>query len=467
MSKLFARLSTEEDETLVGGNDTAVEITEVVEAEATATEVTEDANEIEKDIVAMEEADEALVEINNQIAEDEVKLENPESVTAADALVSQESLRMTAKMLGASLTDLGITTISHESAKDSPVTALQLSTESAKEFFFKLVEQIKAIFSKIWNYIKKLAAKVYVMFNNMEKQASNMLEKLKNLQEKSSEDFTEDEQKRVVKLVGMPVYLNSKTTIDKDSIIGYIGGVGETATVSASAEGYDAIITKLEKVTGADKVTAKETYEAMASIIGDIEKSVVKGAYKNSIAKFITGAADKFTEVDGQLVQKIVPVSVKGGSVIAMYINIPKESNTTKIETVREMWNTLTIKKSTDKLDTAVFDGMAKGLKPFTKTDMTDILKQVKKNGSGMKKFVDDTLKSVETGSTGIKKLETIAKKLGNISGEKSSGLVKVASLMRATVTNLALSAIYDNVGGCKAGLAVCAISMKKYEKKD
>ena len=96
-----------------------------------------------------------------------------------------------------------------------------------------------------------------------------------------------------------------------------------------------------------------------------------------------------------------------------------------------------------------------------------DILKQVKKNGSGMKKFVDDTLKSVETGSTGMKKLETIAKKLGNISGEKSSGLVKVASLMRATVTNLALSAIYDNVGGCKAGLAVCAISMKKYEKKD
>lgn len=170
-----------------------VEVDEVIEATSDNDEVNEVAAEIQADVASVEEAEDVIEELNEQVEENEEALETPEAVEAVDVAVSQEALNYATKRLGTTMQEVGLGVISRESAKDDSVTALRLSTEGIKEFVNTVIEQIKRLMRNVANAFKKLYVKALTVFNNTEKAAKKLSEKIKNYEDSKKAGYSDDE----------------------------------------------------------------------------------------------------------------------------------------------------------------------------------------------------------------------------------------------------------------------------------
>lgn len=153
-------------------------VSEVIEDDAAADEAAEVQEDINRDSDALEELTEEVGVLADQVEKNEEKLENPEEVTAADVVVSEESLRDSMVRVGYTdgLADrLSFATEStYESLKHNPARHLSISNEGVKDFIAKLISTVKTLVIRIINYSKKLFAKILFKFGNYEKKFANI-----------------------------------------------------------------------------------------------------------------------------------------------------------------------------------------------------------------------------------------------------------------------------------------------------
>ncbi len=183
---------------------------DVIAAEEDAAEVAELVAEVQEGNSEIEAADGAQVIVEEEIAREEELLEKQEEITATDVIVAQEKLELTARMMGTSLADLGITTVSHESIAKSPVTGLTVSLESAKDVALAIIENVKIVFKKILANIKKIYVKLVILMARSGATADAMIKKLKDMKVADDAKFSPEQQASIAAKLAVPAALNGK-----------------------------------------------------------------------------------------------------------------------------------------------------------------------------------------------------------------------------------------------------------------
>jgi len=149
---LFTRVSTEEIEGAEGTIEPPViDPIELLEAQET---LPDDMVELQQDIVALEEAEEAQELLETTLTELEA---NPAPAEEA-VVIANESYKMACYKLGL------VPSISFSS--EDITTSYKLSTEGIKDVIVRIVEAIKDMLAKIVLFIKKMYVKLLVLINN-------------------------------------------------------------------------------------------------------------------------------------------------------------------------------------------------------------------------------------------------------------------------------------------------------------
>lgn len=182
-----------------------VDVSEVIAAEEDLEEFNEAADQANEDIVAIEEAETVVDELEEQVEKNEAILANPEGgevvseptvdengeevpgeVTKVEPIssevvqASQEAYMNSLGRLGYKFEELKSNRLSVESIVADNVTALRLSTEGIKEMISNLITKIKEIFASVGRWIKRMFAKLAAVMSGTEKAAKALLAKAKD-----------------------------------------------------------------------------------------------------------------------------------------------------------------------------------------------------------------------------------------------------------------------------------------------
>lgn len=416
---LLGRLSREElegDEGLTGvPAEGAMDVAEVVESDAVNDEINEEAVELQEDQAAMEDAMDIADELQETVDEGEELLETPEEVDETAAVIAQEHLKTCMRLLGA---DDMIAIPSRESTKESPVTALRLSIEGAKEFIDKIIESIKLMWGKLKNGIKKLWVKIVVMMNRSAAAAEALKKKLANLDD-SEAKFDEAQEKAAVGQVGILAY----------------------------AEGTDLkaafVTTVLGSASSAERMT-RVTKDILSNFKNGLKDS--EGMKSDKIVESMT--LDKALEKLNTKLEKdgatVGVVRLSGTS--CKYVETDKEG-----------------KVKTETFSMSEDDKKAAKVECAKKTDVSNMLNAVISAAKGSKALNDAAVKSLNTQDAEI---ATMLKAMSS-DNEIAASIRHSINVARVTGTSLALDGVLGQVALTKNVLAYCNICMKAYKGKE
>ena len=386
---------------------------EVIEAIDNNDEVNEIASDIQADVTAVEEAEDVIEELSEQVEENETALETPEEVEAVDVAVSQEALHYATKRLGTSMNEMGLGVISRESAKDDSVTALRLSTEGIKEFVNTVIEQIKRLMRNVGMAFKKLYVKALTMFNNTEKAAKKLSEKVKNY---------EDSKKSV--------YSDEDKTWFANKAADIINGAGFNKN---SFEQNIALFNKSDLVL---------------TPLGRLEKAVEEA---------VTASEDDMT---GDKFKGISAVA-KGDEPFCYFTDGGKKYVTYVVENAEDM-KKLNIKKETKEHDTSAAESKINSV--LKVSDIDSIIKKLIANGN--KKYYDAVKKYIDKFDQEATKSYKAISDAATWSTEARSRRIREISKGLSMGTSICLDSIIYNLRFNKNVLSVAAKALNFHEIK-
>jgi hypothetical protein len=422
---LFARMSREDLEGVEGESGVPAEgemiVEEVVEGDTAADEVNEVVAELQEDQASMEDAMEVGDELQESIDENEELLETPEAVDETAVVVAQEHLKTCMRVLGVDTAEVMVP--SRESAKESPVTAMRLSVESAKEWLARIWESIKAIFAKMVNGMKKLWVKLVMVANRSEKSAAALKAKLTEYDDKDAK-FDEGAAKSAVNLVGIIAFANGNT-ISGTNAAPVLGEVLKSAS---------------------DVKTYKATLDAMKAILEAKDGAAVDAAVKG---------------IDGDKYSKALAVHViaKHADIGMTHATVTRMSGTScKFFGITDKDG---IKTKTYSFAMSADDKKAVSVECANKATVSKLLdsvvaaaKQTKAVYDSGIKFVDDSEKVMKTHMSFMENVSDNASKTEAIKLLNATRSLGVATLLDTTLGQIALT---------KSVLAYCNLCVKSY----
>lgn len=439
MRKLFGK--PEETTVSVEENVEAIALEQdaVIAHEEESREFDAIANEVNEDIDFVASVEDAVVTLEASVAAGETKLENPETVTAADAFVSNEELNYNARLLGADLPEMiGDNVVSHESAIAEPVTALTISNENAKEFVSKVVDKLKEIFAKIMQVLKKLVAKGSAVMVKNGDSAEKLAKQLEGLGDKAEGEFNESEVKALQAKFGAAYAGKGKDIKGADlvSMLKAISSYKVLEDVSKLAEGSIAAIEKgdadgikaaMDKLYSLDGVKAAPGFDKLV----DAKSKDVKGLPE----------AGEGEEV------AVLPFRADGSTVKAI-VTVTKEGAAPKVSV-----GTLTF-------DAKTYD---KELMVMSKGDIQSVLKELASVGKDAKKYSDSVMKIVDGNSKAIDKLAKLGKG-DELSAEQKEAINAVSKFLSTSVANMGIDMVLGNVYGARAVLVTASKHVAKFK---
>ena len=211
------KLSFEDDELMEAAPVEPIEevsVDESVQDEIDNSSETEEFQETvvaaEEDIAEMDKQEEVLEGLQEQDEVIEQKLENPEDVTPEDVVVAQEAFAFALGRLCSGQSDYKefrkSVKVSYESNNNNPAAVLyQLHQEGFKDFIMKIIQSIRALFTRIMNWFKKLMVKIVIMFDQSEKTLKKMADVIQK--ESNNEINVNEWQKVAKKRLGAALYV--------------------------------------------------------------------------------------------------------------------------------------------------------------------------------------------------------------------------------------------------------------------
>ena len=432
--KLFDELSIEEVVAPVATESTLA-IEDVMEADIATEEVQEVAAEIAAYGRAIEDGGSVAARLEDQIAVESALVAEPEKVAASTVVLSYESLKVTAAVLGA---DLGAMSISTEAMEKSPVSALEISIEEKESFLKKVVAKIKAILKKIADSVKKLVAKIVIAVSGVEKKATALEAKVKALDEKLA-----------------PKKLSEKTVAAIQAKYGVM-----------ISKGIDAVNVKaIIDVAGGDKATS--IAKALETMSASVEKALgelgddakANGAKVKEVVaaaeKVITDNAKDFgaTEVKGEV------ISASGNTVKYAMLALPEvKDEVSKAEAVSA------IKAIKVTLGNATVSGEKAEVSVIGKSVLEAIAGAIVTEAKEVKKYSGEYKKLQEAGDKIVKDIEGT-----KLAEDVQPGLSGVLSSVQTVNGQVITSLIFGYLGALKDGMNVVNMIAGEYkaEKKE
>jgi len=232
---------TQEDNTA----NTTVEESNVIEeiaAEEAYYEMLSVESDINKDVIAMKQAEAVVCSVESSCEHKKHLLANPENINANCVDIAMESLETTAMLLGTSVVSL--------ESDGTPVERMELSLEKEKSFLTKVIDSIKAIFRKITNSVKKLYAKMIVSMDGTVKTATKLKKHIqKNLKDSDGKDtFTDKESEYLKKHTYIKdTIIKNKNKVFVNGAMNVVNSVNDMVTMD---ENSNDVIAKLESEHG-------------------------------------------------------------------------------------------------------------------------------------------------------------------------------------------------------------------------
>ena len=145
-----------------------VEMMETAEAFAEIQQI-EDEAAVAHEAIAI--ADTVVASLEAQVNVDKGLLADKASVNKGNVILSQETLKATASILGANIESINL---SSEAIEADPAEALAISVEAKEGFVKKVIDNIKLLFKKFTALLKKLYTKAVVAMSGVAKQAEKL-----------------------------------------------------------------------------------------------------------------------------------------------------------------------------------------------------------------------------------------------------------------------------------------------------
>jgi hypothetical protein len=425
--------------------DTSEPITpeEIIDSQAVHDEFTETAASAQADVNAIEESNDIVNDTEDVTDSIDEKLEQPETVTADDVMVAQESMRVICHRYGIKPEMVLGHRVSHESASNNPIRSLEFNKEAAIEFTKKVIEGIRNIFKRLVVTIKKLFAKAVVIMSQTEKIANDLSKKIADYGEAITEaKFDDSEVASIVSKLGAVIVVGGGK-LDKDPVkllSNYIDLLEFSNNLSTYnflfMDAFDAQIAVI-------KAPAETSKEVAQKAIDDLYKRFDKNNYLQILKKVIE-SANKFKVPKNSTFS---PYSISGVKVRAFIID----------EDARLTTTTLTVDKAN--LKTITVDV------PY-KESIIKLLGMIAHAGKYTKSYEKEVTEKID----GLDKhLETMSKLAieRDLTPDAKRSVIKYTSTLRIVVANLGVDSILAHVSGTKAILAYCNIAARKLTKPD
>jgi len=343
----------------------AVELdpTELILAEEAMAEIMDIENQYNVGQEAIALAETVVDGLGKQLAVESQVLAKPEQVTTATVILSMETLKTSAAILGAKVDVDGI---SVEDIDTNPAEALTIAVEAKENFMQKAIDTIKLMFKKFVNMLKKLYTKAVVAMNGSAKKAEALVAKLK------------ENEKEAEKTVKLDDKLKSKVEGKIGAVVVKIGGGKLDAAFAKQVANNAENATMVTAIASSIKGLSDRIKKA-ADGFGD----EVKGKELADALKDIKGFGGTYVKFSAMTAKKLV-VSVP---------SVDEGKDFTKEEALK------VIAKVTCKVETETVDGKEFKTEEVKYTDIIAIAEAVIKPAKNIKSFmgkVEETTKLAE-----------------------------------------------------------------------
>jgi hypothetical protein len=429
--------------------DTSEPITpeEIIDSQADHDEFTETAASAQADVNAIEESNDIVNDTEDVTDSIDEKLEQPETVTADDVMVAQESMRIICHRYGIKPEMVLGHRVSHESASNNPIHALKLSREAGGDFAKTVIDGIRNIFKRLVVTIKKLFAKAAILLSRIDKVATKLVEKLGSYGEAPGDaKFSDSEVMNIVYKLGAVILANGgKLSKDPSAVLGeYISLLQDTKHIAKYSSVLKNSFTRYANILKNDAEIAEKFSEATmrtmyTKLSNNTEEQILK--------KVVTAAASgKFHTIDHENIN-FIPYAITGVKVRAFVL---ERNNYLK---------SVTLNANSTALKTITVDVPSK-------TSIIKLLGSVVTIAKKAKEYEAAALKETNDADTLLANLAKETTK-SELTPEDKRSVTSYSSAIRVVIANLCVDSILAQVSGTKAILGYCNTAARTLTKPD
>ena len=389
--------------------------------------------DVEQTIVVANEAiataDFLVGNLNKQVDAEKALAETPEKVTADSAVLSMETLQVTAALLGAEIEPA----VSAEAIEADPVESLRLATEAKASFMQKSIENIKLLFKKFVTWLKKLYTKAVVAMTGISKQAENLAKSMEDAKDAKSDIKVDEAMAKLIKgKVGALVIELGKGKLDANLGSAVADSASDTKLVSAIGGLVDELVktieAELKALEGDKKVKGSD-------ILGKISGITQTAQLFEGGASGEEGAVSKTVKFSGMSAKKI--------SFKLPKVDAEKEYTAAEaaglIRQVSFGTTTKTYEDKDLKVDSVKYADVVKSVKALVAP------------AKDIKKYMDEVEKTVAA----------VEKTVEGLSKEENEAYVPVVKFANVIISNIAMDLVLGAVGNIKSTLSVANACFK------
>lgn len=439
------------EEASANATENPIEVSDVVDAEDNTEEIVELQADAEDKVESVLDAQEATDELSDQVEEQEAIIaEKPEEVTEDTVAVAQEAFFITLARLRLPYEEIRAHRISIESSDSTPLQKLQVSCEGIKDMLKKIGDGIVKAIKAIINTIKKLFQNAVIFFDRSAKTIDALITKYKN--SGSAKINVND---NIIKKVngyfggwflatgdynfGEMVEYASAIKLDSTVVSAIKQDMAKKAEAAASSESYylsrEGIVAKAAAFLGFGKAVENQAKKTKGG------KDMVKG---DSLNDKIIAIAN-----DAENLKNVQAVVYLYGSKITAFTGNDLKSSSLDLSKINEN------------------DSRTK-LNALTVSGIIGDLGKIKTKASDMKKYQQETFKSLDDIVSEAQKASTADVKEDDAEGkEKATFARKKLQLLQKIGTKFALESVNQYIGYIKGSVSSASALLATTDGKE
>lgn len=413
-------------------DENPIEVSDVVDAEDNTEEIVELQADAEDQVETVLDAQEATDELTDQVEEQEAIIEEkPEEVTEDTVAVAQEAFFITLARLRLPYEEIRAHRISIESSDSTPLQKLQVSCEGIKDMLKKIGDGIVKAIKAIINTIKKLFQNAVIFFDRSAKTIDALITKYK--------DSTKAK-------------INANDSVVK-KVNSYFGGwflatgdysFGDMVEYASEIKLDSTVVSAIKQdVAKKEETDASSTSKAVKSKAEKTKggKAMVQG---DSVTDKIIAIAN-----DAENLKNVQAVVYLYGSKITAFTGDDLKSSSLDLSKINEN------------------DSRTK-LNALTVSGIIGDLGKIKTKASDMKKYQQDTFKSLDDIVSEAQKASTADVKEDDAEGkEKAAAARKKLQLLQKIGTKFALESVNQYIGYIKGSVSSASALLATTDNKD
>jgi hypothetical protein len=433
-------------------------ISEIIDHDSAIDTIHVVTQEIKEDVLSLDNAELVLNESLDKDTETDALLTEPEKVEVVSSVLVQEHLRTSMRVLKITDTDLLTMMPSNEAITDNAVSALGVVSRGLKDFIIALIDSIKRLFAKIGLAIKRIIAKIVVVFNYTTSKAKKLQKSLSLLQGRPNR-FTQEESDKISNyLAALILFKNKHFSNDESSVIkDYLHAISSTDIPNNIHSNITVLVDMLISINKRDTVKTDDVINLRKQIMNTCDASTYRNTFLHDLTQHIL--KDHGYDVAGytRSINKLdmLPIRYDGSNVRGIGFILPHSIDP---NIPMNLLGSLDIKviEATVSLKTKAHFL----IDVPTISALDHMLSSVIESGRKSEDYSKALGKIVDSLTNEIDKLYKL-----DFKSDPSNTARKTITVIRKVATHSIIESILGQVAGTKAVLQYCELSVNKYPK--